>query len=189
MDRPALSWAKRPCTYLRSLLSRGIDVKHTPWLIVCLLSISACEPETTGGTVPARPDLKVPANTDLQGADLATESVISTRLPSCPTATVTATQLFNSVVSPSCSCHRNNSSPRITNATDLFNNLVDKSARQAQMKLVTPGDITRSYVLLRLTGEGDRVTGGSGGYMPLSGMMGTSQICQFVNWVRSGATQ
>lgn len=72
-------------------------------------------------------------------------------------------------------------------ASDLYNNLVNKNARLAQMKLVTPGDITRSYVLFRLTSEGDQIPGGSAGYMPLSGMMGSSQLCQFVNWVRSGA--
>lgn len=162
-------------------------MKHNPWLIVCLLSVSACEPEMTGGTITPRPDLKIPANTDLQGADMASESIISTRLPTCTPATVTATQLFNSVVSASCSCHKSSSSPRMGTATDLYNNLVNKNARLAQMKLVTPGDITRSYVLFRLTSEGDQIPGGSAGYMPLSGMMGTSQICQFVNWVRSGA--
>lgn len=139
--------------------------------------------------MPARPDLKVPANTDLQGADLASFSYTSTKLPSCPTETITATTLYNSVVSASCSCHKSNASPRMASALDLRNNLVDKNARLAQMKLVTPGDITRSYVLFRLTSEGDQIPGGSSGYMPLSGRLGNTPLCQFVNWVRSGATQ
>ncbi|MBL8635410.1 MAG: hypothetical protein JNM40_19440 [Myxococcales bacterium] len=163
-------------------------MKHNPWLIVCLLSVSACEPEPTGGIpVNPRPDLAIPPNADLAGTDLASYSYKSTKLPTCTPATVTATQLFNSVVSASCSCHKSSASPRMNTASDLYNNLVNKNARLAQMKLVTPGDITRSYVLFRLTSEGDQIPGGSAGYMPLSGMMGSSQLCQFVNWVRSGA--
>ena len=66
-------------------------------------------------------------------------------------------------------------------------NLVNKMPRQAMMPLITSNDVNRSYVLFRLTGEGDQIPGGSAGYMPVGGSkLGTSPMCQWINWIKSG---
>ena len=73
-------------------------------------------------------------------------------------------------------------------AQDLVNNLVGKMPRAAQMPLVTAGDPNKSYLIFRLTGEGDLITGGSSGWMPSgSAKLGQSAMCLWVNWIRSGA--
>jgi len=129
-------------------------------------------------------DLRTPPSGDLAGADLAM-MMYKASVPTCTPVTITATQLFANVVSASCSCHKTGA-PRMANAADL-GLLVNKMPRSAMMPLVTSGDINRSYLVFRLTGEGDLIPGGSSGFMPLGGTkLNTSQMCQWVNWIKSG---
>lgn len=160
------------------------DVKKLAWLIVSLLGVAACEPSPTGGVGPlVQPDLRPPS--DLAGADLAMMMYKAT-LPTCAPVTITATQLFGGVVSGSCSCHKT-TAPKMATAADLVNNLVGKMPRMAQMPLVTMGDPNRSYLIFRLTGEGDLIPGGSSGWMPAGGAkLGQSAMCQWINWIKSG---
>ena len=61
--------------------------------------------------------------------------------------------------------------------TARFSGVLDVAGVQA----VTPGDVNRSYLIFRLTGEGDLIPGGSSGFMPLGGSkLNNSQMCQAI---------
>jgi len=146
--------------------------------------VAACDPsQTTGPT--GIIDMKPSVSGDLAGADLAMKTYMAT-LPSCTPVQITGSQVYAGVFN-GCSCHKS-TAPRMASAADLMANLVNKMPRAAMMPLVTPGDVNRSYLIFRLTGEGDLIPGGSSGFMPLGGSkLNTSQMCQVVNWIRSGA--
>ena len=153
--------------------------------MACLVVVAACDP-----TAPIGPskivDMKPVTSGDLAGVDLAMKTYMAT-LPTCTQVTTNATQVFAGVINGSCSCHKT-TAPRMASAADLINNLVNKMPRTAMMPLVTPNDVNRSYLMFRLSGEGDLIPGGSSGFMPLGGSkLNTSQMCQVVNWIRSGA--
>ncbi len=160
------------------------DVKKLAWLIFGLFGVAGCDYTPLG--MPSMPADLRPAG-DLAGADLSAPSYKAT-LPTCTPVTVTAGQVYSGVVSGSCiSCHKT-TAPKMATAQDLVNNLVGKMPRAAQMPLVTSGDPNKSYLIFRLTGEGDLITGGSSGWMPSgSAKLGQSAMCLWVNWVRSGA--
>jgi len=152
--------------------------------MACLVVVAACDP-----TIPIGPskivDMKPVTTGDLAGVDLAMKTYMAT-LPSCTPVQTTASQVYAGVFN-GCSCHKT-TAPRMASAADLIANLVNKMPRTAMMPLVTPGDVNRSYLIFRLTGEGDLIPGGSSGFMPLGGSkLNTSQMCQVVNWIRSGA--
>jgi hypothetical protein len=161
-----------------------MDVKQSPWLIACLLTWAACDPSQTTGPSTVF-DLRMSSSTDMASTDLAMMTYKAT-LPTCSPVTITASQLFMNVVNGSCSCHKSTASPKMASAADLAN-LVNKMPRQAMLPLITSNDVNRSYVLFRLTGEGDQIPGGSAGYMPVGGSkLGTSPMCQWINWIKSG---
>jgi hypothetical protein len=164
-----------------------MDVKHASWLIVCFAVAAGCEPSTTVGMNPFASDLRTPPSGDLAGVDLAM-MMYKANVPTCTPVTSTATTLYQNVVMASCSCHKTGF-PRMANAADLVA-LVNKMPRSAMMPLVTSGDVNRSYLIFRLTGQGDLIPGGSSGFMPLGGNMLTmSQMCQWINWINGGTPQ
>ncbi len=140
------------------------------------------------------PDLtQVP---DLTGADLMPATV--TGLPSCTTATVTATSLYNDIVKGTCatstSCHGPGSMIHyaISSAADIKTMWVGVKADQdPTMNRITANDVNHSYVMYKLTGEQTKVAAAdvAGKQMPRSGppYLTNDQLCEFVNWINSGA--
>lgn len=114
-----------------------------------------------------------------------------TGLPTCMAANVTAMQLYTGIVSSSCTgarCHDPGSAGTLAmgSVAQMRTNLLAASAT-ASIPRVTPGDIHNSYVMYKLLGQQARVTGGRGNRMPPLAALNNAQICQFVNWIRSGA--
>lgn len=114
-----------------------------------------------------------------------------TGLPTCATATVTAAQLYTSVVSVSCAgsrCHDPGSMGTLAmqSAAQMRTNL-RMASRNAALPRVTPGDVHRSYVMYKLMGQHTRVMGGAGNRMPPMVALSNTQLCVFVNWIRGGA--
>lgn len=125
-------------------------------------------------------------------ADSASDGgLMLTGLPTCATATVTATQLYTSVVSVSCAgsrCHDPGSMGTLAmqSAAQMRTNL-RMASRSAALPRVTPGDVHRSYVMYKLLGQHTRVMGGAGSRMPPMVALNNTQLCLFVNWIRGGA--
>lgn len=142
-----------------------------------------------GGASDARSDTGV---RDTGVADSASDGgLMLTGLPTCATATVTATQLYTSVVSVSCAgsrCHDPGSMGTLAmqSAAQMRNNL-RMASRSATLPRVTPGDVHRSYVMYKLMGQQARVSGGAGNRMPPMVALNNTQLCMFVNWIRGGA--
>lgn len=102
----------------------------------------------------------------------------------------TSSALYTSIVMSKCSgqtCHSNLTVPSLKNAADILA-LKNKASSTGSMPYVTPGDIDKSYLLYKLTGEQLKVPSGSGGRMPEGGMLQESEICRFIQWVATGAT-
>lgn len=157
-------------------------MKKLAWLIFGLVGVAGCDYTPLGAPTQVA-DLRRPG--DLAGADLSMPNYMAA-LPTCTPVTVTAGQVYSGVVSASCSCHKTNA-PKMALAQDLITNLVGKMPRAAQMPLITSGDPNKSYLIYRLTGEGDLIPGGSAGWMPSgSAKLGQSAMCLWINWVRSG---
>ena len=106
------------------------------------------------------------------------------------TAGQTSTLLYNTIVMSKCSgqtCHSNLTVPALKSAADVLA-LKNKQSSTPAMPYVTPGDIDKSYLLYKLTGEQSKVPSGSGGRMPEGSVLLDSDICKFIQWVATGAT-
>lgn len=66
--------------------------------------------------------------------------------------------LFNSECSP---CHTTNSAGGLNLASDFTTKTINVTASQSALKLIKPGDRTKSYLYLKL--EGTQASGGGGG--------------------------
>ena len=105
----------------------------------------------------------------------------------CAVASETAATL-NTLVQSKCyggTCHNSGSVPSMKSAAELLA-LKNKSS-SAALPYVTPNDIDKSYLLYKLTGEQLKVSNGNGSKMPQTGSLLDSEVCRFINWVRSGA--
>lgn len=109
---------------------------------------------------------------------------------SCPTASLTAAQIFDQVFRSRCdntNCHGGPLLPALKRATDLP--LMVGQASASDFPYVDPSfDLNRSYLLYKLTGEQRRVPHGGGDAMPPNaGLIDDASLCMVVNWIRSGA--
>lgn len=162
-----------------------------------------------GGSDGSITDQSIPPTSDLSQRDLAvirdltpppdlamppdmTPPVLNP-MPSCATATVTATMVFP-VVMASCDngggCHVGagmaGGLALGSTATSFRNALVNKASGQSPMQLVNPNLVNTSYLLYKIYNQQFKV--GGGGPMPAVGMLSAADQCLFFNWVRSGAT-
>jgi hypothetical protein len=128
--------------------------------------------------------------------DLTGEPMAVTGLPqNCPPG-VTAQQLYEGVVGPTCAvgsgCHATGDSGAMLfsfgNAADMKRRWVNNASMQAtRVVRIKPYNIDQSYVMYKLMGQQHRV-GGSGVQMPKGGRMLSSQaLCMFVSWINEGA--
>ena len=137
----------------------------------------------------ARPDAVVRADASAEAA--ADGGYMLTGLPTCTAATVTAMQLYAGVVSTSCTgsrCHDPGASGGLAmgSVAQMRTNLLAASS-SANIARVTAGDIHNSYVMYKLLGQQARITGGRGNRMPPTAPLNSTQLCLFINWIRSGA--
>lgn len=136
------------------------------------------------------------ARADVVRADASAEAAadggyLLTGLPTCTAANVTAMQLYAGVVSTTCTgsrCHDPGSSGGLAmgSVTQMRANLLAASS-SANIPRVTAGDVHNSYVMYKLLGQQARITGGRGNRMPPMAPLNNTQLCLFVNWIRSGA--
>lgn len=143
---------------------------------------------------PTGRDVATDSRADSGAADTGTSADAGLALmnvPACTTANVTAAQLYMGVVTTSCTgarCHDPGTGGMLSmgSAAQMRTNLLMRSSRAA-MARVTPRDLNNSYVMYKLLNQHMRVPGGAGNRMPPSGSLGNTQLCLFVNWIRSGA--
>lgn len=140
----------------------------------------------TDSRVDARTDSGVAVDSGIRAdAGLALMNV-----PTCTAANVTAAMLYTGVVTTSCTgsrCHDPGSGGTLSmgSAGQMRTNLL--MASRAGMPRVTPRDLNNSYVMYKLLNQHMRVPGGAGNRMPPGGALNNTQLCLFVNWIRSGA--
>jgi hypothetical protein len=102
----------------------------------------------------------------------------------------TSSTLYSTIVMSKCAgqtCHSNLTVPALKSAADVLA-LKNKQSSTPSMPYVTPGNIDNSYLLYKLTGEQLKVPSGSGGRMPEGMVLTDSDICKFIQWVATGAT-
>ncbi len=111
----------------------------------------------------------------------------------CATANVTAATVYTNIIVPNCSgagCHRGGGTqaPVFGNSgANLITAVVGKQS-SASMNFVTANSPDTSYLLFKVFGQQNKVTGGGGSQMPLgANALSTADQCLLVNWVRSGA--
>ncbi|MFO0563591.1 MAG: hypothetical protein U0269_36540 [Polyangiales bacterium] len=144
------------------------------------------------GASDARADvLRADASAEAATDAAADGGYMLTGLPTCTAATVTAMQLYTGVVSTTCTgsrCHDPGSSGGLAmgSVAQMRTNLLAASS-SANIPRVTAGDIHNSYVMYKLLGQQARITGGRGNRMPPMAPLNNTQLCLFVNWIRSGA--
>lgn len=102
----------------------------------------------------------------------------------------TSSTLYSTIVMSKCAgqtCHSNLTVPAMKSAADVLA-LKNKQSSTPSMPYITPGNIDQSYLLYKLTGEQSKVPSGSGGRMPEGSVLPDSDICKFIQWVSTGAT-
>jgi len=73
---------------------------------------------------------------------------------------------------------------------EIVANLVDQPARSSALDLVEPGDPSKSFLVLKLTGElgsADCAPAGCGAKMPLQGTFDATAQEHLVHWISDGA--
>lgn len=167
---------------------------RTCGLVVALgaVGLAACG----GGTTPSNTtDMSTNTMRDMATgtpADMAMAPPMLTVPAGCTPmmAGQTSSTLYSTIVMAKCSgqtCHSNLTVPALKSAADVLA-LKNKQSSTPSMPYVTPGNINNSYLLYKLTGEQLKVPSGSGGRMPEGSPLPDSDICKFIQWVATGAT-
>jgi hypothetical protein len=147
-----------------------------------------------GGTCPACADGQMcAAASDCVGGECTggiCEGLLT--LPACPDMAVDATMLWSSVVSKQCGngCHLMNADQgglNMKSAAAMVTNTVDKPAQTAQLDLVEPGVLDKSYLIFKILDQQNLAPGGSGVGMPVGSKLTDAEKCMFLNWVKGGA--
>jgi len=119
-------------------------------------------------------------------------------LPSCATVADAGTSedIFEAVIRPY-GCHaggcHGGSPPMVFEMPQdggFRNAMLANSVQVPGLPRVTPGDIDKSYVMYKLTGQHqDAGYPGSGVRMPFDGppYLNDAQMCLVINWIKSGA--
>ena len=103
-------------------------------------------------------------------------------------ATSFATDIYDGILADNCSCHIVGAPNGLAmpDAATALPALLDGMTDSA-LVLVTPTDRDASYLWAKINGTADTVRGGSGGRMPLGGVLDCAQIEAIGAWIDAGA--
>lgn len=109
-----------------------------------------------------------------------------------PTGDTTPTfaRVQKEIFAPSCSCHVSDAGAGGLSllAANAYDNIVNvKSPTATMTNLVTPMDLTASYLYLKIDGGFLDVPGGVGSPMPLGPMLSAAQLTLLEDWILAGA--
>lgn len=164
----------------------------TVFSLAFLLGCDPKPPASQPDLMQSTADLTMPPPGDMKMPDLAAPPPMVMNPPNCAQAQVTATNVYDQVVSRRCAgkdCHANGGMipPVMSTAQLLRTNTVGKPA-SADMNLITANDIHKSYLLYKLLNQQTNVPNGGGSQMPLNGQpLVMADLCLVINWIRSGA--
>lgn len=96
------------------------------------------------------------------------------------------------IFTSACNCHQTPPNPgngmlELTPGNAHANLVGVKSSQAAGTNRVEPGDPSKSYLWLKLTGDYLSVTGGTGDPMPLGGSLTPEQMTTIEEWILAGA--
>jgi hypothetical protein len=175
-----------------------MKLSATAMIVAALLALPACD----GGDKSTTSDDSTGEATDASATDAsatdasATDATTGTPTTGDPTTETTgspaelsfAADVWDPILSPTCSCHGAGSGGLTlgADAATAYAALVGVKSIGSPLNHVEAGDSTASYLINKL--EGTQIeAGGSGGKMPLAGMVSADQIQTIKDWIDAGA--
>ena len=178
-----------------------MKISATAMIVAALLALPACD----GGDKTTTSDASTGEATDASATDASATDTSATDTsatdssatePTTTDATTTGTpgelsfaaDVWDPILSPICSCHSAGSGGLTmgADAATAYAAMVGVKSIGSPLNHVEAGDSTASYIVHKL--EGTQIeAGGSGGKMPLAGMVTADQIQTIKDWIDAGA--
>ena len=153
---------------------------------------SGSSSSSSGATTSSTTTTSSSATTSSTGGDESSELESSSGAPACDEGTGDPegyAARIEPIVADHCSCHRAGSPAGLSlRCNEGYGELVDVESTQAEpLARVLPGDVTQSYMWLKLTNQ-HVGAGGSGGAMPLNRPpLSTEDLAIIQGWIEAGA--